>query len=197
MNIQIIKNSYFQVNTYIFELNDKVFVIDPGNNISDILSKLNNKTIDYILLTHGHMDHIYNVKFLVKKYNCKVYASSKDSDFINGIAILDPLFDKNNHNFEYIDYKNFEFEGIDIIYTPGHSKGSVCIFVRNENILFSGDTLFYDSFGRYDFIGGNLNELKLSINLLFSLNESTIIYPGHGPFTTIKREKEHNIIKFY
>ena len=197
MNIKIIKNSYFQVNTYILEYNDKTFVIDPGNNNNDIIKRLNNKKIDCILLTLGHMDHIFGVKYLQKIYNCKVFASIKDLNYINGTYILDPFFNKDNYNFNFYDYSEFIYDDFEIIYTPGHSKGSVCIHLKKEQILFSGDTLFKGSFGRFDFIEGNLKELKNSINLLFSLNDDTIIYPGHGDFTKIKYEKIQNIIKFY
>lgn len=197
MKIKLLINSYFHENTYIFELNNHIFVIDPGSDVDNIISILKDKKLDYILLTHGHMDHIYSVKKLNKKYHCPIYCSNKDLNYIKGNIILDYSFDKNNYNFEFIDYKNFKFEGIKIIDTPGHSKGSVCIYLEKENIIFSGDTLFKDSFGRFDFLEGDFCALKKSINYLFSLNENIKIYPGHGKNTTIKDEKINNIIKFY
>lgn len=197
MYVKKIINSYFETNSYIFEYNNSLFIIDPGSDINKIINSLENKKIDYILLTHGHMDHIGSVKELIKLYNPKVFLSILDKDYINGNIILDPYFDKNNYNFEFIDYSNFNFDGIKIINTKGHSKGSVSIYLEKEGIIFTGDTLFKGSFGRFDFPLGNFKELKESINLLFSLDENVIIYPGHGENSLISIEKRQNMINFY
>ena len=195
IEIKLIINSYYQENTYIIFYNNNIIVIDPGNNINEIINNV--EKIDYILLTHGHMDHIWGVKELIKIFNPIIYCSKEDKDFINVNIILDYYFPKNNYNFKFIDYENFNINNIEIIKSPGHSNGSVCIYFKKENILFSGDTLFKDSFGRYDFKDGDLNKLVKSINKLFELNENTIVYPGHGEKTTIKYEKTNNIINFY
>lgn len=197
MYVKKIINSYFETNSYIFEFNNSLFIIDPGSDINKIINSLENKKLDYILLTHGHMDHIGSVKELIKLYNPKVYLSILDKDYINGNIILDPYFDKNNYNFEFIDYSNFNIDGIKIINTKGHSKGSVSIYLEKEGIIFTGDTLFKGSFGRFDFPLGNFKELKESINLLFSLDENVIIYPGHGENSLISIEKRQNMINFY
>lgn len=197
MYVKKIINSYFETNSYIFEYNNSLFIIDPGSDINKIINSLENKKIDYILLTHGHMDHIGSVKELIKLYNPKVYLSILDKGYINGNIILDPYFDKNNYNFEFIDYSNFNIDGIKIINTKGHSKGSVSIYLEKEGIIFTGDTLFKGSFGRFDFPLGNFKELKESINLLFSLDENVIIYPGHGENSLISIEKRQNMINFY
>ena len=197
MKIEKIINSYFEVNSYLFEYNNYLFIVDPGSDLNKIIKVIDNRKLDYILLTHGHMDHIGSVKDLVKLYDSKVYASEFDKEYINGDIILDPYFNKNNYRFNFIDYSNFNFKGIKIINTPGHSKGSVCILLENEDILFSGDTLFKGSFGRFDFPLGNFKELKNSINYLFSLNENIKIYPGHGEISLIKDEKVKNMINFY
>lgn len=197
MYVKKIINSYFETNSYIFEFNNSLFIIDPGSDINKIINSLENKKLDYILLTHGHMDHIGSVKELIKLYNPKVYLSILDKDYINGNIILDPYFDKNNYNFEFIDYSNFNIDGIKIINTKGHSKGSVSIYLEKEEIIFTGDTLFKGSFGRFDFPLGNFKELKESINLLFSLDENVIIYPGHGENSLISIEKRQNMINFY
>lgn len=195
IKVKKIINSYFLENTYIVIFNNKTLIIDPGNDIDKIIQEIDN--LDYILLTHGHMDHFASVKELQKRYNCEIFCSYKDLDFINGNIIIDPYFSKEKYNFIFKDYNDFNIEGIRIINTPGHSKGSVCIYFKDDNVLFSGDTLFKDGFGRYDFHGGNLKELKMSINKLFTLNNKTIVYPGHGEKTTINNEKISNIIKFY
>ena len=195
MNIKKIVNSYFQTNTYILEYKDKIFIIDPGSDIGDIL--LNYEKVDYILLTHGHMDHIVGVKDLINKFNPLVYASKDDINYINGNIILDKYLNKDTYNFNFIDYDDFDFEGINIIKTPGHSMGSICIHLVNEKIIFSGDTMFLGTFGRSDFKEGDFNLLKKSLKLLLSMDENIEIYPGHGEKTTIKYEKTNNIINFY
>ena len=197
MYVKKIINSYFETNSYIFEYKNSLFVIDPGSDLNKIVNSLENKKLDYILLTHGHMDHICSVKELIKLYNPKVYLSKEDDDYVNGKIILDPYFNKNNYNFEYIDYSNFNIEGIKIINTKGHSKGSVSIYLEKEGIIFTGDTLFKGSFGRFDFPLGNFKELKESIKLLFSLDDNVIIYPGHGENSLISIEKSENMINFY
>lgn len=195
MNIKKIVNSYFQTNTYILEYKDKIFIIDPGSDIGDIL--LNYEKVDYILLTHGHMDHIVGVKDLINKFNPLVYASKDDINYINGNIILDKYLNKDTYNFNFIDYDDFDFEGINIIKTPGHSMGSICIHLVNEKIIFSGDTMFLGTFGRSDFKEGDFNLLKKSLKLLLSMDENIEIYPGHGENTRIKEEKIINMINFY
>jgi len=76
----------------------------------------------------------------------------------------------------------------DIIHTPGHSKGSACLYLESEGVLFSGDTLFRAGHGRYDLPGGNVQELVKSLNMLLSLPGDTVVYPGHGEKTTIYEE---------
>ena len=195
MNVITIFNSYFQTNTYILEYKDKIFIIDPGSDIGDIL--LNYEKVDYILLTHGHMDHIVGVKDLINKFNPLVYASKDDINYINGNIILDKYLNKDTYNFNFIDYDDFDFEGINIIKTPGHSMGSICIHLVNEKIIFSGDTMFLGTFGRSDFKEGDFNLLKKSLKLLLSMDENIEIYPGHGENTRIKEEKIINKINFY
>lgn len=93
------------------------------------------------------------------------------------------------------DNEEFEAAGLtwQVIYTPGHTGGGVCYYLKNEGVLFSGDTLFYESIGRTDFPTGNLQKLMESVkNRLFVLPDETKVYPGHGWSTTIEHEKSNN-----
>ncbi|MCQ2914276.1 MAG: MBL fold metallo-hydrolase [Alphaproteobacteria bacterium] len=162
-----------------------------------ILAFLKSKKVNlkYILLTHGHFDHILGLADLQKEVKTTTIIHKNDASLVNeaneylkvfGLPPIEiPSIDKT------IDEKgNLSFDGFDIkiIHTPGHTPGSVCYLING--ILFSGDTLFYAGQGRTDLPGGNYNELQNSINNLFkSLNEDIEVYTGHGPKTTIGREK--------
>ena len=96
---------------------------------------------------------------------------------------------------EKLSYAGFE---IDVIPTPGHTSGGVCFLFREQKALFSGDTLFRESFGRYDFPDGSLRDLRESLlSTLFSLEGDFYVYPGHGDCTTLQHERERNPIRFY
>jgi len=198
----------FGVNTYLLFDGNNSLLIDPGfyfeNEKNDFISFIekNKLNINYVILTHGHIDHILGLKFLSKYYKYKLYVSYYDSYFLNTAQQYADLFGFNYEGFPVnidivyinentkIKFGNFEFS---IIETPGHSPGSICIYLKDANYLFSGDTLFYESVGRADLPGGDYFQLLKSIRKnLFILPDETIIYPGHGITTNIKHEKEFN-----
>jgi glyoxylase-like metal-dependent hydrolase (beta-lactamase superfamily II) len=188
-------------NYLIFEEKSKDAILidctNPSKDIDDAIEKYN-LNLKYLLLTHGHFDHVLGVNYYRKKYNAKSLIHKYDDSIVK--TINDYMHMTNRYaNYEipiideYLDNSvKFNNDEIKVIHTPGHTKGSVCFLYKNN--LFSGDTLFFESYGRYDLPSGSYDELKQSIHNLYKLDENIIVYPGHGPKTTIAHEKELNII---
>lgn len=190
-------------NTYIVKDDDsgKGFMVDPGGYVPEITKHIKDCGIqlEYIILTHGHGDHIGGVEGYRRDFpNGKVLACEKERELLN-----DPNLNLSNYMFPapivceadvYVNdgdmLKIGEME-LKFIHTPGHSPGGMCIYV--DNILFSGDTLFASSIGRTDFEGASFEEIKKSIHeKIFILPDDTQVLPGHMGLTTIGYEKEHN-----
>lgn len=203
MEILTYKLGYMKTNCYVIVGDGgKAVAIDIGGDEKFLLLEeiKRNFKIEAILLTHGHFDHISGVDYFEKR-GAKVYMSEKEKDFI-----LDRELNLSDTYGEPVKpFKVFKFvRGGDIISlfglefkvleTPGHTTGSVCYHCGES--LFSGDTLFKESYGRYDFKTGSLSDLKRSIKDLYELTERTVVYPGHGDKTTIKDEKIFNPINY-
>lgn len=203
--IQIIKigTGAMLVNTYLAwdSITKKGFIVDPGGYSSDLYEYINKECIDieYIILTHGHGDHIGGVDEFKKRINdVKVIAAKSAVLMLENpdmnmsketcgkeIRITPDVLVNENDEIS-IGKLNLKF-----IMTPGHTPGGMSVYV--ENILFSGDTLFQQSVGRTDFPGGNQAKLVKSIkNKLFVLPDDTRVLPGHMGETTIGYEKENN-----
>lgn len=191
----------YQTNCYIIidENNRDAIIIDPGKKSSgffEYIDKLN-INIKYMLLTHGHFDHTGGVLEIKRIYNPKLVISKVDQELIKNKK---DLFGPYSINNEYIeadilpkdnDIINFNDIKIKCIETPGHTPGGMCFLI--SNFLFSGDTLFQGSIGRTDFYGGDYDSLIKSIKeKLMKLEDSVIVYPGHGASSTIGEEKMSN-----
>lgn len=163
-------------------------IIDPGAEFERIDKKVNKLglTPKIVILTHTHEDHIGAVKDFVDKYNVKVYVHKEDAAaLIDGTAVKPDVELKDG---DVINLGDLKFE---IIHTPGHTKGGICIKVGN--IMMTGDTLFNKSIGRTDFPGGSYDEIIKSIKeKIFKYDDDIIIYPGHNSPSTIKSEKIGN-----
>ncbi|MBE5964886.1 MAG: MBL fold metallo-hydrolase [Lachnospira sp.] len=187
---------------YIYdEESKKAIVIDPADNYAKLLATLNKLEIApvAVLLTHGHFDHIMAADKLRTEYGIKVYIGEHEADVVTNpnlnlsAAMAVPASVKPDVLVK--DNEVLDIEGITIkaIHTPGHTKGGMCYYLPKENVVFTGDTLFYESVGRTDFPTSSTSQLVRSIkDKLFELPDETICYPGHGDSTQIAYEKENN-----
>lgn len=168
-------------------------IIDPGGDGDDIIKeieKLGAKP-QYILLTHGHFDHVGAVDELRGKYNIPVYINKNDEELINsGVEVFGKIGSPNNPLSDNMVISLGELK-IRCIETPGHTPGGMCFLVQDA--LFTGDTLFAGSIGRTDFVGGDFNSIIKSIkSKLLVLMDDVKVYPGHGLTTTIGVERVSN-----
>ncbi|MEI7640881.1 MAG: MBL fold metallo-hydrolase [bacterium] len=171
-------------NTYIVERKNYVAVIDPGCEFSEIKAILDKtiKPLKYVLLTHGHVDHIKSANSFPTEI---IYAHEEEVQTLKTPSRNASLWTGKGIKVEGIKvFKGKVFtldDGITIYHTPGHTPGGVIIKINEA--LFSGDTLFYDSIGRTDLPGGNSKEIQMSLKLIDALNKDAKVYPGHGdPF---------------
>ncbi|WP_290771080.1 MBL fold metallo-hydrolase [Anaerofustis sp.] len=203
MDIKAFQLGPVGTNCYILTKNGHSIIIDPGHNDERLLDyiKKENLNIEKILLTHGHFDHIAGVDMIRNEIGAKVYIHEQDNEMLlnpnkNGSALMMGMniTIKDADEFVYDDEKiDFEGSTIEVIYTPGHSKGGVCYKIDDAGVIFCGDTLFYRSIGRTDLYGGSIEELESSIrNKIYTLNKNYTLLSGHGEATTIEDEKKSN-----
>ncbi len=174
-------------------------IIDPGDEAEAILERVGELGIDikYIILTHGHLDHIAAVTRVKEATGASLVVHKEDVDSLNdrslslfmGVTLPEvPKPDQLLRGWESIEFGGLSFT---VLHTPGHSPGGICLL--GEGVLFSGDTLFNCGIGRSDLSGGDPDKLLHSIHTrLLILPDETVVYPGHGPQTTIGEERRRN-----
>lgn len=183
MIIKTIKVGNLQTNCYIVidEKSKEAVVIDPGDEASKILSEIKGLKIRYIILTHGHPDHFGAIDDIKKATRAPLLMSPDDSWFV-----------KPDQTLQEGDEIKFGNQILNIMQTPGHSKGGICLYTNGH--LFSGDTLFSEGCGRTDLPGGSMEEMRKSLKRLAALPDETLVYPGHDESTTIRTEKERGTL---
>ncbi|NGX34727.1 MAG: putative metallo-hydrolase [Candidatus Anoxychlamydiales bacterium] len=197
-----IDNNTFVV---ISEKSKKSCVIDPSfGAFQKIKSFLEDKsyTLDKILLTHSHLDHIADVKLLKDAFSSLVYIHKLDAKTLQKpepSSFFSAKVDGVKPDFLFEDREKIKIDDIqiEVIHTPGHTPGGSCFYIEKEKTLFSGDTLFKGSFGRVDFSYSNPKDMIKSLKGLSKLPKDTKVYPGHGSQTTIGNESwMENVEKF-
>ena len=201
---EILPVGVLECNCSIFgdEASREAIVIDPGDNIPQIQRVLTRHglRVKAIVITHAHIDHVAGAKLLKEKTGAPVYLNSADDDLLRALDIQARWLGMESPERVEVDTDANEgltlrLGGADfhVIETPGHTQGSISLYIPQESKLIAGDTLFRDSIGRTDLPGGNSKQILRSIQTrLLVLAEDTTVIPGHGPSTTIGREKERN-----
>lgn len=190
------------VNTYVLRAGDQLALVDPGFADDELEARVDSLggRVAYILLTHGHGDHIAAVEKYRARWGALLLAGDAELPMLadarknltamfgsNPVEIRD--VDRALKDGDQVTLGNFELA---VITTPGHTTGSICFHCASEKILFTGDLLFAGSVGRSDFPGGDPHILADSLKRLTHLPDETRVLPGHGPATTIGREKRVN-----
>lgn len=189
-------------NCYLLTFSDRVAVVDPGGHTDKILKFCGELPITDLLLTHGHLDHTAAMGDLCDRFSPRVWMHGDDEKYLNDDTLRAPASPAEAH-WRY-DYKATDLvadgdtivlgEGdeqivFQVLHTPGHTPGSVCFYLKGQDLLLSGDTLFKDTRGRTDFPLGSHEAIADSLHRLATLPPETAVYPGHGFGTKIGAEE--------
>lgn len=195
LNLKTVPAGVYEANCYILvdsETKDCA-IIDAGGDAGKISAAVESMQGNpkYLLLTHGHFDHVGGVKEICSKYDIPFYISKTDEEYMEKDNSVFGTLPKASGYLKEGDVVKLGSREIKVIETPGHTKGGLCFLIYGK--LFTGDTLFQGSIGRTDFIGGDMKEIISSIkNKLLPLGDDVEVYPGHGPSSSIKFEKMRN-----
>ena len=207
MNIRHFCFNPIEENSYLVWSKDgKAVIIDPGFSADEEKAKMfdtissEGLTVEAILLTHGHFDHVLGLEQCVKAFNAPVYMHQDDLPVLRGssamagrMGIRADLPDVQTNGLEDGQTLDLAGERWEVITTPGHSPGSVCFHIPAQKLLFSGDTLFRGTIGRSDLPFGDYDKEIVSImEKIMGLDSDTDVLPGHGPLTTIADERTGN-----
>lgn len=196
----------FSENTYLLFEGKQALLIDPGfsnprefNAFKGELES-SNTFLKAVCLTHAHVDHVMGLHKVLNEFDVPVYLNHSDLYLWENFAGQSQMFGIQSTGFDFtpepLDEQKVFSVGdfsFDVLYTPGHSPDHVSLYFEEDEILIAGDVIFYESIGRTDLYKGDFNLLASSIReKLYNLPDETAVYPGHGPATTIGREKKHN-----
>ena len=210
VNVASFQFNAFQENTFIvWDTKLNCVIIDPGcyekHEEEELFDFIENKGLKPIALlnTPAHIDHILGNATLKTKYDIPFYLHNDDLNTLHSVASYAQVYGFEKYKISpdpdfYLEHDTeLKFGEIcfKVFHTPGHAPGHVVFFEEDNQFVINGDVLFNGSFGRVDLPGGDIQTLKKSIfDIMFQLPENTVVFCGHGPETTIEKEKEHNYI---
>ena len=196
MKIEHLILGSYETNCYILRENEAVkdcMIVDTGLEAEALIEFLKSGQLNpaAAVFTHGHADHITGIPLLRENYpDIKIYIHKLDARMLTRATSNTKPADELVEEGDVIEAAGIKLE---VFHTPGHTQGGISLYSKDEKILFSGDTLFAGSVGRTDMPGGNMGQLIEGIKeKLLPLPEETLVYPGHGPATTIGQEKVSN-----
>lgn len=202
MKAEVVRVGILGTNCYIFtdEETGVSAVVDPGGKYSEIEKAIKDKNIKYILITHGHYDHVFGTAETKRQTDAAVVIGKNDAEHLHNIdkcnsgMIFPELQELTEADITVEDGDELSVGNIKIkvMETPGHSLGSVCYILPDEKVIFSGDTLFYNSIGRTDFPTSAPQKMRDSLKKLAALEGDYDVCPGHGPMTTLEEERKNN-----
>ena len=209
LKIKVFNFNMIQVNTLVlYDETKEAVIVDPGmgslheqSALTDFV-KDNSLEIKYIINTHPHIDHVlgngycvstFKVPLLMHEAGLRIYTRSMAYGAAFGLSCEKSDFPDPDQYIKEGDVIRFGRQELQVLYTPGHADGSICLYVPAANCVIVGDVLFADGIGRFDLPTGNHDLLIESISTkLMTLPDTTVVYPGHGPTTTIGEEKRNN-----
>lgn len=206
MKIESFTVGPFSENTYLVTKNREAILIDPGFSSRSEMQAFDDALtgsgaeLTGVLLTHAHVDHVLGLNQILHKNHVPVYLNHSDLYLWENFESQSSMFGIRTGGFSFTPEPLNEQDGfeigdfsIDILYTPGHSPDHVSLYFPDENLVIAGDALFRESIGRTDLYKGDFELLASSIReKLYTLPDDTVVYPGHGPATTIGYEKKNN-----
>lgn len=180
----------------------EAIVIDPGDDISDVLGivQKHNLNVRQIVITHAHIDHVGGAMKLRETTGAPILINENDYALLKMLDVQAAWLGMTAPGYVEIDRSVGDADKVaagpltaSVIHTPGHTEGSICLYFPAQQKLIAGDTLFAGSIGRTDLPGGNFDKIIRSLHdKLLALPDETIVVPGHGPLTTIGTERESN-----
>jgi glyoxylase-like metal-dependent hydrolase (beta-lactamase superfamily II) len=212
ITIPVVFGGYFETNCYLYApVNSKALIIDPGGDADKIIQVIEKRRLEpaAIVATHGHPDHILAIGAIAAHFGIPLWVGRGDAQMFGKSSkqlfqtlltpdtepeiaeIINAALDQSKEPDRLLsDGDVLEGFGLTVWETPGHSPGGICLV--GERVVFTGDTLFAGSVGRWDLPGGDETQLMASIRRLMTLPENAQVYPGHGPATTIGMEQMSN-----
>lgn len=204
IDIQVFPVGALGTNAYVITDKEtgKAAVIDPGvadKKLTEALDAIGEDNLEYVLLTHGHFDHIGGVSEYEQKYGPQIVISELDAPFLSDNSLnlscklyrgLTPVYaDITLKDGDIVTLGNTKLK---FMLTPGHTQGSGCFISEEDRVIFSGDTLFYRSVGRSDFVTSNPDDLLKSLKKLANLQGNYRVLPGHDMETSLEDERAYN-----